>query len=84
MAGGVGRGEKGGLEAGISQVVGQQSGLKGTVPIVSCTHQLVGLTIWGLGAHGDQRNSWGSFLGTELHLEGGLAQDILALDSRKY
>lgn len=54
-------------------MVGQQSGLKGTVPILSCTHQLMGLTIWDLGVRGDQRNSWGWFLGTELHLEGGFS-----------
>lgn len=66
-------GEKGGLEAGVSQVVRQQSGLKGTVPILSCTRRLMGLTIWDLGACGGQRNSWGWFLGTELHLEWGLS-----------
>lgn len=49
-------------------MVGQQPGLKGSAPILSCTHKLTGLTIWDPGACGDQRNSWGWFLGTELHL----------------
>lgn len=60
--------EKGGLEAGVSLVVGQQPGLKGTAPLLSCTPQLTGLTTWDLGAHGDQRNSWAWFLGTALQL----------------
>lgn len=71
--GGMGKGEKGGLEAGVSQMVGQQSDLKGTAPILSCTHRLMGLTIGYLGACGDQRNPWGWLLGTELPLEWGFS-----------
>lgn len=78
--------EKGGLEAGVGLVVGQQPGKKGTVPLLSCPHQLTELTTWDLGACGDQRNSWVWLLGTALQLGwwcGVLAQDILALDSRE-
>lgn len=77
-----GRGKKGGLEAGVSPVVGQPSGLKGTVPIVSCPHWLTGLTIWDLGACGDQGKTPGAgALAQSCTRSGGLAQ---AIDSRKY
>lgn len=66
-------------------MAGQQSGLKGAVPILSCPHQLMGLTIWDLGACSDQRNSWGWFLATQnCAWSRVLAQDMLALDSRKH
>lgn len=59
-------------------MVGQPSGLKGTVPILSCTHRLMGLTIWDLGACGDQGDSWDWFLGTELHSEWGFSSGYVA------
>lgn len=60
--------EKEGLEAGVGLVAGQQPGLKETAPLLNRTHQLTGLTIWDLGACGNQRNSWGWFLGIALQL----------------
>lgn len=53
MTAGLGLG-KGGLEA-VGPVAGQQQGLKGTTPFLICTHQLTGLSIWGLRACSDQR-----------------------------
>lgn len=63
MTAGLGWG-KGGLEAGVDPVVGQQQSLKGTIPFLTCTRQLTGLSIWGLRACSDQRTpgagSWHS------------------------
>lgn len=75
MIAGLGWG-KGGLEAGVGPVVGQQQGLKETTPFLTCIHQLTGLSIWGLRARSDQRTPGAGSLAQHCSWDGGVESQL--------